>query len=54
MLIIDGHDSHMSAEFNDYCKFNKIVTINMLAHPSHLLQPLDVELYSPLKPAYDC
>ena len=52
MLIIDGHDSHMSAEFDDYCKLNKIVTVSMPAHSSHLLQPLDVGLYSPLKPAY--
>jgi hypothetical protein len=52
MLIIDGHESHLSAEFDEYCKDNKIMTISMPAHSSHLLQPLDVALYSPLKRAY--
>ncbi|MBD4413537.1 hypothetical protein GUG95_20060, partial [Xanthomonas citri pv. citri] len=35
-----------------YCKDNKIITISMPPHSSHLLQPLDVALYSPLKRAY--
>lgn len=52
MLIIDGHESHVSAEFDQYCKNNKIITVSMPPHSSHLLQPLDVALYSPLKRAY--
>ena len=52
MLIIDGHESHISAEFDQYCKDNNIVTVSMPAHSSHILQPLDVALYSPLKRAY--
>ncbi|KAF4490738.1 Pogo transposable element with ZNF domain [Colletotrichum fructicola Nara gc5] len=52
MLIIDGHESHLSAEFDDYCKQNNIITVSMPAHSSHLLQPLDIALYSPLKRAY--
>ncbi|KAF5514704.1 hypothetical protein CGCF413_v000186 [Colletotrichum fructicola] len=27
MLIIDGHESHLSAEFDDYCKQNNIITV---------------------------
>ena len=53
MLIINNYDSYMSAKFNDYCKFNKIIIINMFTHSFHLLQPLDVKLYSFLKPAYN-
>ena len=52
MLIINDHDSHMSIKFNNYCKFNKIVIINMLMHSFHLLQPLNVKLYSFLKFMY--
>ena len=52
MLIIDGHESHLSADFDDYCKENNIIPVSMPAHSSHLLQPLDVALYSPLKRAY--
>ncbi|KAH5822262.1 hypothetical protein HBI94_090420 [Parastagonospora nodorum] len=42
LLIIDGHESHDSLEFQQYCKDNKIITICMPPHSSHLLQPLDV------------
>jgi hypothetical protein len=52
MLILDGHESHVSAEFEQYCKENNIIPISMPPHSSHLLQPLDVALYSPLKRAY--
>jgi hypothetical protein len=52
MLIIDGHESHNSAEFQQYCKDQKIISLCMPAHSSHLLQPLDVGCFSPLKKAY--
>ncbi|KAH6466933.1 hypothetical protein HBI57_027350 [Parastagonospora nodorum] len=42
LLIIDGYESHDSLEFQQYCKDNKIITICMPPHSSHLLQPLDV------------
>jgi hypothetical protein len=52
LLIIDGHESHDSLEFQQYCKDNKIITLCMPAHSSHLLQPLDVGCFAPLKKAY--
>lgn len=52
LLILDGHESHHSVEFEDYCKENKIITLCMPAHASHLLQPLDVGCFAPLKVAY--
>ncbi|KAH5618558.1 hypothetical protein HBI23_246740 [Parastagonospora nodorum] len=52
LLIIDGHESHDSLNFQQYCKENKIITICMPPHSSHLLQPLDVGCFSPLKKAY--
>jgi hypothetical protein len=52
MLIIDGHKSHCSLEFQDYCKENKIITLCMLSHSLHLLQPLDVTCFAPLKRSY--
>jgi hypothetical protein len=39
-------------EFQDYCKENKIIALCMPPHSSHLLQPLDVVLYSLLKRHY--
>lgn len=52
LLILDGHESHHSVEFEAYCKENKIVTLCMPHHSSHLLQPLDVACFGPLKKAY--
>jgi hypothetical protein len=52
MLIIDGHESHNSAEFTQYCKDHKIIPVCMPPHSSHLLQPLDVGCFAPLKKAY--
>jgi hypothetical protein len=52
LLILDGHESHHSADFERYCKKNKIITLCMPAHASYLLQPLDVGCFGPLKQAY--
>ncbi len=52
LLVLDGHESHHSPEFENYCIDNDIITICMPPHSSHLLQPLDVGCFSVLKRAY--
>ena len=52
LLIIDDHESHCSIDFQDRCKEKKIIALCMPPHSSHLLQPLDVACFSPLKRAY--
>ena len=52
LLILDGHESHNSLEFQELCKESNIYTLRMPSHSSHLLQPLDVGCFSPLKRAY--
>ena len=52
LLILDGHSSHATPEFDQYCTENRIITLCMPPHTSHLLQPLDVGCFSPLKRAY--
>jgi hypothetical protein len=52
LLIVDGHESHNLHEFYKYCKEEKIIVLYMPPHLSHLLQPLDVGCFSPLKRAY--
>ncbi|EKG09388.1 DDE superfamily endonuclease CENP-B-like protein [Macrophomina phaseolina MS6] len=52
LLIIDGHESYNSIEFQDLCEKEKIITVCMQSYSSHLLQPLDVGIFSPLKRAY--
>jgi DDE superfamily endonuclease len=52
LLILDGHKSHNSLQFQELCKEKGIITLCMPAHSLHLLQPLDVGCFSPLKAAY--
>jgi hypothetical protein len=52
LLILDGHESHHSTDFEVFCKENNIITLCMPPHSSHILQPLDVSCFGPLKQAY--
>ncbi len=52
LLVLDGHESHISVQFQQFCIDNKIVTLCMPPHSSHILQPLDVGCFSPLKSSY--
>ena len=52
MLIIDGYESHVSGDFQAFCKEKNIITILMPPYSSYLLQPLDVGCFGPLKRAY--
>ena len=52
LLILDGHSSHLTAEFDSFCKQHAIICLCMPPHTSHLLQPLDVGIFGPLKRAY--
>jgi len=46
LLILDGHGSHISFEFIHYCIESSIHLICLPGHSTHLLQPLDVGLFS--------
>ena len=50
--MLDGHESHESAEFQEYCKAHNIITLGLPPHSSRLTQPLDVRCFSVLKRAY--
>jgi hypothetical protein len=52
LLILDGHGSHLTPQFDQICSENNVISICMPAHSSHKLQPLDVGCFSPLKKAY--
>ena len=52
LLILDGHESHLSAHFQHYCTERKIITLCMPPQWSHILQPLDVSCFAPLKLSY--
>lgn len=52
LLILDGHISHVSLPFIQYCEQEDIIAICLPPHSTHILQPLDVGLFSPLSKAY--
>ena len=52
MLIVDGHASHVSTEFIRFTREHKIICLCLSAHSTHLLQPLDVGVFDPLKQNY--
>ena len=52
MLIVDGYSSHISIEFIEFCLTVNIIAYYLPPHSTHLLQPLDVGLFSPLQKAY--
>jgi hypothetical protein len=49
LLILDGHGSHHTKEFIQYCDDNNIIPFGMPPNLTHLLQPLDVVVFQPLK-----
>jgi hypothetical protein len=52
ILILDGHRSHLTTEFDRTCTKNNIIPVCMPPHSSHLLQPLDVSCFAVLKRKY--
>jgi len=52
LLILDGHESHVSSDFIQYCCDHSIIALCLPPHSTHLLQPLNVEVFNPLAKAY--
>ena len=52
LLILDNHGSHTITEFTSFCIDHDIVLLWMPPHSSHMLQPLDVACFGPLKQAF--
>jgi hypothetical protein len=52
LLILDGHGSHVTADFIDFCDINRILLAIFPPHSTHSRQPLDVVLFSPLARYY--
>ena len=49
LLVLDGYGSHCTKEFIDYCDEHRIIRFCLPPHATHLLQPLDVVVFQPLK-----
>jgi hypothetical protein len=51
LLILDGHGSHVTGSFIMHCMDHRIALMRLPPHTSHVLQPLDVGLFGPLRTA---
>lgn len=49
LLLIDGHSTHVTIEASDTCVASGIELYCLLEHSSHVMQPLDLRLFSSLK-----
>jgi len=52
LLILDGHGSHETMEFMWECYSSNIYLLFLPLHTLHILQPLDLSIFAPLKRAY--
>ena len=52
LLILDGHGSHCTLRFLEWCRSHKILVAILPPHSTHRLQPLDVSLFGPLATYY--
>jgi hypothetical protein len=52
LLILDGHGSHLTPKFLEYCDAHRILLMIFPPYSTHSLQPLDVVLFAPLSRHY--
>jgi hypothetical protein len=53
LLILDGHRSHVTMDFIDYCDQNRILLMIHPLHSTPTLQPLDAVMFKALSTAYN-
>lgn len=49
LFFLDGHRSHMTLHLANFCKDNGIEIIALYPNSTHLIQPMDVAVFRPLK-----
>ncbi len=52
ILIMDQHETHVSKDVIIFCRENKVEILCLPAHSTHILQPLDIAVFNPLKTAF--
>jgi hypothetical protein len=52
LLILDGHNSHLTYPFCIFAKEHKILVVCLPPHTTHVLQPCDVGVFGPLASAW--
>ena len=49
LLFFDGHGSHISLRIVETCRESNVHLVCLIPHSSHILQPLDVSVFKPMK-----
>lgn len=49
IVFLDGHSSHLSLHLSKFCRENGIIIVCLFPNTTHILQPLDVAVFFPLK-----
>lgn len=52
LLIVDGHGTHLTQAFINYCDQKRIILAVLLPHSTQTLQPLDVVCFKSVSSAY--
>ena len=52
LLLVDGHSTHCTQTAATFCHDHSIILYCLIAHSSHITQPLDVGVFGPMKAAY--
>ena len=52
LLLVDGHTTHTKLESSKLCSQENIILYCLLEHSSHIMQPLDLRLFSALKESW--
>lgn len=49
IIFLDGHRSHLTLHLSRFCRNNEIILIALYPNSTHIMQPLDVAVFGPLK-----
>lgn len=49
VLFLDGHSSHLTLHLSKFCSENGIIVVSLYPNATHIIQPLDVSVFRPLK-----
>lgn len=52
VLFLDGHSSHLTLNLSKFCKEHEIILIALPPNSTHIMQPLDISFFHPLKSAW--
>src|SRR6266699_852093 len=53
MIVLNNHESHLSAQFEEFYKEKNIITLCLLVYSFHFTQPLDIGCFNILKRSYN-